>query len=95
MLEPESDVAFTHWVDAHPDGFVLNTRASPAPTYMILHKASCSSISPDRKGIEAGAYTQRAYRKICADDVEELRSWVQRHGRSDGSFSGRCKMCAP
>ena len=38
----------------NPNGFVLNVRRVADPEYVVLHHASCSSISTDRR--EPGAY---------------------------------------
>ena len=88
----EDDIGYLDWLDAHPSGFVLNVRRNPDPNYVVLHRADCGSITAAR---DHGAYTGRAYRKICALDVDELRSAAQREGRKDGSFSRRCGLCGP
>jgi hypothetical protein len=95
MIEPKSDKAFASWIDSHPNGFVLNTAANPSARYMVLHKATCVMISPEKRGVARGACTEHKYRKLCADEVEELRGWVRRRGRPDGSFSKRCAWCNP
>jgi hypothetical protein len=46
-------------------------------------------------GLSAGAFTEMSYKKVCADKIEELRTWVRRHGRRDGSFSRECSLCNP
>jgi hypothetical protein len=95
MFLPKSDKEFASWISAHPEGFVLNTAANPSATYMVLHKATYPLISPARMGVARGACTQQEYRKVCAEDIEELRAWVRRRGRPDGSFSKRCGRCHP
>ena len=77
------DAAYMNWIAAHPNAFVLNVRRTPDPNYVVLHRATCGSITAPR---ERGAYTGRSYRKICAVDVRELRSAARREGREDGSF---------
>jgi hypothetical protein len=87
------DLGYLAWTAAHPDGFVLNVRRIADPEYVVLHKATCDSISNDRQAPEA--FTGRAYRKVCADSIQELRDAAQREGRPDRSFSKRCGFCNP
>jgi hypothetical protein len=93
MVEFRDDEAgYLRWIAANPDGFVLNVRRTPDPNYVVLHRATCGSISTPRG---PGAYTCRAYRKICADDMHELQFAAGKEGRRDGSFSRRCGVCNP
>jgi hypothetical protein len=94
MLIPKNDKELTRWLHEHPAGYVLHTRRSANPRYMVLHRASCFMIRP-KLGTALGSATQFGYRKVCADDVSELQDWVRRHGRLDGSFSSRCRRCRP
>jgi hypothetical protein len=78
MIEFRDDEAgYLSWIASNPDGFVLNVRRTPDPDYVVLHRASCRSISTTR---EPGAYTCRGYRKICAADMHELRFAAGRDG---------------
>lgn len=90
-----TDENYRRWLIQHPDGFVINTTVRKSPDYMVLHKATCSLINPDRKRAKEGAFTQRQYIKICADDTASLRDWVKNNGRRDGSFSKECSSCKP
>jgi hypothetical protein len=83
------------WLAAHPDGFVLNLSRTCAPGYIVLHRASCSSISNYTRMARPGGFTERQYAKVCAESEGDLRTWVQRHGRPDGSFTTRCQRCRP
>jgi hypothetical protein len=87
--------AYFRWLEAHPEGFVLNTIASKSPQSMVLHSATCPMISKYGKRTASGGFTERQYIKICAADIESLRTWVVRHGRPDGSFTGECGICKP
>jgi hypothetical protein len=93
MIEFRDDEAgYLDWITRHPHDFVLNVRRTPDPQYVVLHRASCGSISTSRK---PGAYTARSYRKICSETPEELRQAARLEGRLDGSFSRRCGICSP
>lgn len=85
------DPAYLAWLRDNPSGYVLNVRATPDPGYLVLHLATCGSISSDRRA--ANAYTGAGYRKICSNDIGELARAAKAEGRSDGSFSKRCAHC--
>ncbi|WP_156928966.1 hypothetical protein [Bradyrhizobium sp. th.b2] len=87
------DLSYLAWMAAHPDGFVLNVRCVADPDYVVLHRASCGSISTDKQA--PAAFTGRGYEKICAVSVAELELAAKREGRNDGSFSKRCGLCRP
>jgi hypothetical protein len=89
----DDDLSYLAWVAAHPDGYVLNVRRSPDPDYVILHRANCWSISNETHA--PGAYTKRGYRKICANSEGMLQPAAKHEGRSDGTFSKRCRHCLP
>ena len=93
ILFDHDEVGYLAWLDAHPAGFVLNVRKRHDPRYVVLHRATCGSISSTK--MEHGAYTERGYRKWCGDSVESLREAAQREGRADGSFSKCCGLCQP
>lgn len=90
-----SDAEYLAWLARNPTGFVVNTRRQLDPDYMVLHRANCHSISGYTATSSSGAFTERSYIKICANSVGELRDWVRRNGRSDGSFSTECQLCKP
>jgi hypothetical protein len=94
VFKPKNDQEFSRWLSEHPEGFVLNVRASADPRFMVLHRATCAMVGP-RMGIAPGTLTQRETRKLCADEVSELQEWAKQHGRLSGSFSGRCERCNP
>ena len=86
------DAGYLKWLNQNPEGFVVNVERSPRPEYLILHRATCSTIAKAR---EEGAYTDRGYRKVVANDLDELRGFARRIGRGDGSFSQTCGHCQP
>jgi hypothetical protein len=89
----DDDLSYLAWIATHPDGFVLNVRCSSDRNCVVLHRASCTSISNDTH--EPGAYTGRNHRKICATSEGELKLAAQDEGRRDGTFSKRCGLCLP
>lgn len=94
MIEfSKSERNYLEWVESHPSGFVLNVRMKPDSDYVVLHSATCKSISTKCRA--RGAYTERSYRKWCANSIGELRQAAKTEGRRDGSFSRRCGICRP
>jgi hypothetical protein len=94
MIHFENDeLGYFAWLSGHPNGFVLNVREWYDPSYVVLHRASCGSISSLK--VAEGAYTERDFNKWCADTVDSLRTAAKREGRADGSFSQRCGRCRP
>ena len=81
------------WASNRDRGYVVNVRHSLVPSYMVLHRASCWTMAPDRYA--RGALTERSYRKVCSVDVANLKLWAKQHGRTDGSFSKYCQICDP
>ena len=62
MIEFENDgKGYFEWLAAHPEGYVLNVRPKPDPSHVVLHRASCSSISSVKLG--GGAYSNKGNRK--------------------------------
>jgi hypothetical protein len=94
MIQFEGDdLSYLAWTSTHPAGFVLNVRRSADPNYVVLHRATCKSISTDVQAL--GAFTARSFRKICAGSIAELQLAAELEGRIDGTFSKRCGHCRP
>jgi len=85
------DAEYFAWLAARPDGYVLNVRRISDPDYVVLHRASCGTISSDT--VDPGAYTCRNYLKWCGSTSNELEEAAKLEGRADGSFSKRCNLC--
>jgi len=86
------DAGYLKWIADNRTGFVLNVERSPRPEYLILHRATCSTIAKRR---DDGAYTDRGYRKVVANDLTALQGFARQIGRPDGSFSKTCGHCQP
>ena len=94
MIEfKDNEKRYFEWLAAHPDGYVLNVRSKADPNYVVLHRASCGSISSSKPA--PGAYTCRGFRKWCAETILNLRVAAKKEGRQDGTFSKRCGHCRP
>lgn len=88
----DDDAAYLAWLHQNPDGFVLNMRHKPTASYLVLHRATCRSISVPRT--ETGGFTARGYSKACADNADPLLVFARAEtGASD--FTRLCRLCAP
>lgn len=74
----DDDQGYLGWLANHPAGFVLNVRRVAGPSYAILHRAISHTIASAR---DDGAYTEPAYRKVVASDIDSLRSFARSIGR--------------
>jgi len=88
------DDTYQRWLVQNPGGYVINTRRGLPSSYMVLHRASCRTIRSYTPTTPSGAFTERGYVKVCSANLADLRAWLRGHGRSDGSFSNECGLCA-
>ncbi len=91
----DNEAGYLSWLKAHSEGLVLNAARTRAPSYMVLHRATCPLIGQYSRDTRPGSFTRREYIKICALDVESLRAWARWHGRPDGTFTSQCAVCRP
>lgn len=68
------DAAYLRWLAEHPAGYVVNAERNPKPSYLKLHRATCTWISGRGK---PGAYTERDYIKACSPDLAALERWAK------------------
>lgn len=96
VLFENSDQDYLEWIDSHPRGYVVNSRAVFDPDYIVLHRSSCGSVRGyPAMDTDPGGFTERSYIKICADSVTELQSYLKTHTRKSPPFSKRCALCKP
>jgi hypothetical protein len=68
-------------------GYVLNCGRIPRATYLVVHRATCGTISGEpARGRNCTAVDQ----KVCSDSLPELSDWA----RPVGSLSA-CGLCHP
>jgi hypothetical protein len=87
QLFRDDDEGYVAWLSAHPHGYVLNVARRPRPDYLVLHRASCRTITgrPPRGGLWTGPYI-----KVCSDDELQIAAWT---GREVGAPPRRCAVC--
>ena len=82
----DDDAGYRSWLYAHMAGFVVNAGRTPSPGYLMLHRATCETITPTPDRVWT-----RDYAKVCASDRYELEAWAR-------ALSGRltaCEFCDP
>lgn len=82
----DDDSGYLRWISQNPDGYVVNTYRNPMPTYLILHRAMCRTISgnPAR-----GRQWTGEYMKVCGS-LPELRTWASQVVQGE---LRRCQLC--
>ena len=85
----DDDRGYLTWVAKHPGWFVRNTARNPTPEYLILHRATCSTIT----GTPAkGQYWTKDFIKHCAEHRAELRGFAR---VECGGEAQDCGVCQP
>jgi len=83
----DSDNPYKEWTNNNPNGFVVNSYKEPSSTYLILHKASCYTITELKRN--AKSFTDK-YSKTCSDNLDELDNWAK---NDIGGELCRCRKC--
>lgn len=82
----DDDAGYVAWRDSHPHGWVVNTRRNPTPSYLVLHRATCTTITV----LQSQASTWMGqYMKACSDDRAALERWAH----SLGGELDPCQRC--
>jgi hypothetical protein len=96
MIEPTISVFFddpegyAQWLEAHPDGWLLNAGTSYGP---MIHHATCDHIHPGSTSPEKNL---AANPKHCARDCDALVAWAAIMGdHLESSLSPRAVPHAP
>lgn len=84
----DDDPGYLKWLSENPDGYVVNSHRTPRPVYVVLHRATCKSISVLPAG---GRYWTDGYRKTCDKSRPPLDRWAVSLG---GTLSANC-ACNP
>lgn len=84
----DDDKAYLRWLTQNSKGLVVNSYLHPSPEYLILHRATCWTISTDART----NWTTTGFIKICSLEEEELGAWAE---KEVGGQLHRCKICNP
>lgn len=89
----DDDDGYGRWLAEHSAGFVANMTRTKTPTYFMVHRASCKTITPgSSRNNEPGAFTARKYRKATAPDLGELTLWAEQAGFTEAAITA-CRVC--
>ena len=87
VIFKDDDAGYREWLARHKgsESFVLNTERNPKPTYLILHRATCHTIS----GAPAhGTQWTHDFIKVCGTRAE-----LESFARSVGGTAQTCGIC--
>ena len=80
----DDDPSYLAWLAEHPAGYVINTNRRPSATNLVLHQATCRTISgPTRGSTFTGDYTK------ASGNRAELDSFA----RDLGGKAQPCQIC--
>lgn len=82
------DAGYLRWLEANPNGFVVNSSTNPRPNYLILHRASCKHIS----SANWSNWTTGDFIKTCSPNIDPLSRWAR---QDVGGELQPCGMCKP
>ncbi len=84
----DADADYASWTAGHQHGFVVNAQRHPGPSYLVLHRATCGTIT----GTPARGVTwTKDYIKVCSGDVGSLKNWAA----GLGGMLSPCSLCKP
>lgn len=70
------DEGYLTWVEAHPQGYVVNTTRGHSRSYLKLHRATCRHVRVLQGGYST--WTSGEYIKLCSTSRAVLEGWARR-----------------
>ena len=86
----DDDTGYLAWVESHQHGFVVNTFRKPDPRYLMLHRATCGTITG--RPARGQRWTTGDYLKACSETRPALDQWP--HQTAGGELTP-CRLCRP
>jgi hypothetical protein len=83
----DDERGYRRWIEANPNGYVINILRGLSPSTARVHRADCWTIDPRRPGPWTGQYV-----KLCSPQLEELDHWATERNRTP---IARCGTCRP
>jgi hypothetical protein len=80
----DDDAGYQHWLANEPDGFVINTYRAPSSACLVLHRATCKTISGPARGFTF----MGEYSKVCG-----TREELERFADGIGGAARPCRIC--
>jgi hypothetical protein len=90
ILFDRQDENYLDWIKGHQVGYVVNAYRNLDPSYLMLHRASCGTISG--KPTRGNTWTNGDFVKVCSETVSDLELWARRD--TTGSLTP-CQLCRP
>jgi len=84
----DDDSGYLAWIRNNPNGFVINSYTIPTSSYLILHSATCNTISTNKRT----NWTTTGYIKTCSLNRDELTQWTR---QEFGCPPHLCGICNP
>ena len=86
----DDDRGYLDWLERYPSGFVVNTYRNLDPRYLILHRATCGTITgtPAR----GNRWTTGDFAKVCSERRADLDAWAR---STVGGTLHPCGLCRP
>ena len=83
----DDDSGYRAWLADHqgPEAYVLNAERDPKPTYLMLHRATCHTISGEPA---RGTQWTHDFIKVCGS-----RTDVESFARGVGGTPQLCRFC--
>lgn len=96
-----NDAGFIGWRENHPEGYICNVpnpRARNEREFYLrsicIHRTPCSVVGKNKNGEQP--WTTGQYFKLCANDVEAIEDWVDKHVDAPANWKPkRCSKCSP
>lgn len=70
------DDGYLAWIEAHPQGYVVNTTRGHSRSYLKLHRATCRHVRVLQGGYST--WTAGEYIKLCSTSRTVLEGWARR-----------------
>ena len=68
----DDDDGFRRWVEANPNGYVVNSYRSPTAGYLKLHRVSCSHLK-----LDSASNLTADYMKTCSNSLKTIKTWAK------------------
>ena len=86
----DDEAGYLGWVERNQHGFVVNSFRKPDPRYLMLHRATCHTITG--KPARGERWTTGDFKKVCSETRGELDQWARQIA---GGELHPCGVCDP
>ena len=88
----KSDKEYFEWMEANPNGFIINGELNRKSQEYIIHKPGCGHIAYNKD--QRWEFTTGRKLKVCANDINVLITWLKDKRPYTGNHSP-CTSCKP